>query len=385
MSASVRLYNNSRRMSATRVPGWGEYFRNVFLKDSVMWLSLGLGLASCFLAAPSVSFIDFKTLACLFCLMAASAGFMRAGVFDRAAAVMTGASRDTRQLGLILVFSVFFASMIITNDVALIVFVPMALLACRKTGVNPGPVVVLQTIAANAGSALLPIGNPQNLFLFSFFDMRLADFLLAVWPVALSGGLLLAVFCLLSERRCLKGLAFDAPRVRKRETLPYVGLFLIALFAVFNILDYRLAFLLALALAAYKGRAILLQIDYALLATFVGFFIFVGNVSSVPGADAALRGLMADGAFWAAALASQVISNVPAAVLLARFTDDAAGLLAGVSAGGCGTLIASMASLISYKLYVRSCGGRGRYLALFTALNILFLLAMSAAWWLWRN
>ncbi len=384
MSASVRLYNQSRRLSASRILTWREYFLGVFARDGVMWLSLGLALVSSLFARPPLSSIDFKTLGCLFCLMAASAGFMRAGLFDRAAALMVNSSRDTRRLRLVLVASVFFSSMLITNDVALIVFVPVALLACRKIGEEPALVVVLQTIAANAGSALLPVGNPQNLYLFSHYRMDTAEFLLAVWPIALSGGLLLAGICLMGKRRALADLSLAAPRARAGEILPYAVLFLLALLAVFNFLDYRLAFLAALALALYKGRGILHQIDFALLVTFVGFFVFVGNISTLPGVDAALRGLMRDGAYPAAVAASQVVSNVPAAVLLSRFTEDASGLLAGVSAGGCGTLIASMASLISYKLYVRSHGGRWRYLALFTALNLLTLLVMTGAWLLGR-
>ncbi len=367
-------------MAAARDLSWKEYFRGVIVKDTVMWLSLGLGLASCLFAKPTWAAIDFKTLACLFCLMTASAGFMLAGVFDRMAALMVNASKNSRQLCLILVFGTFFVSMLITNDVALIILVPMALLAFRRIGCDSTMTVILQTVAANAGSALLPIGNPQNLYLFSFFRMRLADFLAAVWPVVLSGGLLLLAFCLATARTGTAHLTVISPRIHWKRVWPYAAVFLVAIAAVFNLLDYRIAFALALAMALYKGKSVLQQIDYALLITFVGFFIFVGNVSALPEAAETLRDLMENGAFPAAALASQAISNVPAAVLLSRFTGDAAGLLAGVSAGGCGTLIASMASLISYKLYVRRCGGKGRYFVLFTVVNLAFLLVMSCAW-----
>lgn len=382
MSASVRLHQESGRYAPYLEIGWLEYVRKTMANDTVMWLSLALGAASCWFAVPSAGYIDFKTLGCLLCLMTASAGFMSAGLFERAAAAMVRAAGDTRRLRGILVFGTFFAAMLITNDVSLIILVPLALTAYRKIGADPLLTVVLQTVAANVGSALLPIGNPQNLYLFSFFHMRLADFVVGVWPVVAAGGALLAALCLFTRRRGIAPLAAKAPTVRLAQAAPFVVVFAAAILAVFNLLDYRLALVPALAMLAYRGRSVAQQVDYALLLTFVGFFIFVGNLSSVPGVADFLRGLMRDGAFPAAAAASQVISNVPAAVLLSHFTPDAPGLLAGVSAGGCGTLIASMASLISYKLYVRRHGGKWRYLALFTAVNVPFLLAMSMAWWL---
>ncbi len=372
-------------MSVARVVPWREYFREVLLKDTVMWLSLALGLCSCLLAVPTADYIDFKTLACLFCLMTASAGFMTAGIFDRAAALMVNSSHNVRQLGFILVFGTFFASMLITNDVSLIILVPLALLAYQKINADPCLTVILQTVAANVGSALLPIGNPQNLYLFSFFQMRLTDFFRAVWPVVLSGAVLLAGICLFFGRRGAAHPTVPASRMRLRTAVPFAVIFLAAIMAVFNLLDYRLAFALALGLALYKGRSILQQVDVALLLTFIGFFIFVGNVSTLPRVAEELRGLMHWGAFPTAVGMSQIISNVPAAVLLSRFTDNAADLLAGVSAGGCGTLIASMASLISYKLYVQRRGDRRRYLVWFSWINLLFLLVTSLAWWLGRG
>ncbi len=382
MPASVRFYKESQRIAIAREVGWREYFREVLLKDTVMWLSLGLGLASCLLAWPSASYIDFKTLGCLVCLMTASAGFMAAGIFDRAAALMVNSSRNARQLGFILVFGTFFASMLITNDVSLIILVPLALLAYKKTGADPRLTVILQTIAANVGSALLPIGNPQNLYLFSFFRMRTQDFFRAVWPIVLTGAVLLAVICLCSGKKNGAHPNVPAGRMRLDRAAPFAAVFIAAILAVFNLLDYRIAFALAAGLAILKGKNILQQVDYALLLTFIGFFIFVGNISTLPVVAETLREMLQAGVYITAVAMSQVISNVPAAVLLSRFTDDAPALLAGVSAGGCGTLIASMASLISYKLYVRRCGGKWRYLALFTALNLLFLLAMSLTWWL---
>ncbi len=380
MPASVRLYKESQRIALAKEVSWREYFHEVLLKDTVMWLSLGLGLASCLLARPSLNYIDFKTLGCLFCLMTASAGFMAAGIFDRAAALMVNSSRNSRQLGFILVFGTFFAAMLITNDVSLLILVPLALIAYRKIGANPCLTVILQTVAANVGSALLPIGNPQNLYLFSFFHMGTSEFLRAVWPIVTAGAALLAIICLFNGKRNSAHPSVPAVRMRLDRAAPFAAVFLAAILAVFNILDYRLAFALAAALAVYRGKNILQQIDYALLLTFIGFFIFVGNLSTHSLVAETLGELMRRSAYLTAVAMSQVISNVPAAVLLSRFTDDASALLAGVSAGGCGTLIASMASLISYKLYVRRCGGKWRYLWLFTVFNLLFLLVLSLAW-----
>ena len=384
MSVSNRLYKQSSRLPKYQPLSWSVYLRQVFGKDAVMWAALALAAISSLVRLPPLSaygrYIDFKTLACLGGLMTASGGFMTAGAFDWAAARLAGGCKTSRSLMSAMVFCTFFSSMAITNDVALIVFVPMTLLAYRKAGLDPTATVILQTVAANVGSILLPIGNPQNLYLYSRYAMTFRPFFLTVLPLSLAGLAALSLFCLLSRKNAVVCAAAERPNLRGRDAVLYSAVFLAAALAVFDALDYRICVAVSAAAMIVKGRNLVQQVDYALLLTFVGFFVFVGNIADVPWVRELLQRLVGPAPFFAAAASSQLISNVPAAVMLSGFTDDGLALLAGVSAGGCGTLVASMASLISYKLYVRDGGARKRYLVLFTLINLLFLAVMTAAY-----
>ena len=385
MPISNRLYRQGECAPRRHSLPWRQYFRNILAKDTVLWASLILAAASFAVAgrapASSLEYIDFRTLACLACLMTASGGFMISGVFDWAAARLTNRCRGQRSLSAAMVFCTFFASMLVTNDVALLVFVPTTLLCFRKTGLDPVATVVLQTLAANVGSIALPMGNPQNLYLYSRYQMAFGPFLRTVLPLSLAGAALLALCCLLMKNRVMECPRTETPVPRRGDIALYAALFVIAALATFGLIDHRLALVPTVAVLLIKGRDLAQQVDYALLLTFVGFFLFVGNVSHLPAVETALRSFVEPRPFAAAVLASQVVSNVPAAIMLSGFTEDGGALLAGVSAGGCGTLIASMASLISYKLLVRAGGGKARFLVVFTLLNVLFLAAMVAAYW----
>lgn len=384
MSVSGRLYKHSARLPKRQPLAWTVFFREVLWKDTVLRIAAGLALVAALAVRPPAAVyaesIDLKTLACLAALMLASGGMILGGVFDYAAARLVNACSDSRSLMTAMVAGTFLSSMFVTNDVALIVLVPMTLSAYRCAGCDPMRAVVLQTVAANVGSILLPMGNPQNLYLFSRYHMAFWPFFSTVLPLSLAGLALLAVLCRLSRPEPIARVAVPPMDIRPRDAAVYLAVFALAALAVFNLADYRIAVAFAAVVAAVKGKNLLQQVDYALLLTFVGFFVFVGAVSHIPAVEAALSELVSPRPYLAAAASSQVISNVPAAVLLSRFTDNGLAVLAGVSAGGCGTLIASMASLISYKLYVRSGGGKRRFLLYFTAINVLFLAAMTAAY-----
>lgn len=386
MSVSNRMFKQSNRLPKYQPLPWSLYLRGILAKDPVLWIAGALALISSLVLRPPLrayaEYIDCKTLACLACLMTASGGFLIAGLFDLAAERLVAACRSVRALTAAMVFGTFFSSMFITNDVALIVFVPITLAAFRRAGRNPAPAVVLQTLAANTGSILLPMGNPQNLYLYSRYGMAFRPFLMTVLPLAAAGALLLALFCLRAGKEPVNPAAGGRsarPVPSARSVFAHALLFLLSALAVLDAFDYRAALALTLLALAVAGRNLAQQIDYALLLTFVFFFIFVGNIANIPSIGAALSDMVAPRPFLAAAAASQVISNVPAAVLLSRFTGDGFALLAGVSAGGFGTPIASMASLISYKLAMRDGVNRRGYLLLFAALNILFLAAAAAA------
>lgn len=365
-----------------------------FKKETVLCVALILALFSMFLVPPDreyPGYIDFRTLAVLFCLMCVMAGLQKIGVFDRIARKLLGRVRSGSGLVLTLVLLCFFFSMLITNDVALITFVPFTFIVLRMLGTETEdrlllPVVVLQTIGANLGSMLTPIGNPQNLYLYGKAGMSVGGFLMLMLPYTLLSLVLLTVLCVLQGRVCSrfsqleKTASKEASLMEKKtacQLAVYLALFLLCLLVVGHILPWQAVLFVILAVLFVTDRQILTKVDYSLLLTFVGFFIFIGNVGRVPVFRAFLQSFIAGREIYTAVIASQVISNVPAALLLSEFTEDMAGLIVGTNLGGLGTLIASMASLISYKNVAKEAGERkGSYIALFTAWNIIFLAAL---------
>jgi len=371
-----------------------------FLKKEPILAAAALAAAvSCFLVPPDreyLGYIDFRTLALLYALMTVSAGLRKAGVFESLAHLVCRRVSGARALGMILAALTFFSSMLITNDVALLTFVPFAVVLLGMTGREQDLIltVVLQTAAANLGSMLTPVGNPQNLYLYSYYRLSAGDFFRITGPVwALSLALCLLGCLALPRARLTVPRARDprrdlraapdlgeAPGMDGKLLGLYLGLFALCLLSVFRLLPWQgLLTLLVPALLIFD-RKTLGKADFLLLLTFAAFFVFAGNLARLEAVDALLRRLLAGREYLTALLASQVVSNVPAALLLSGFTDDARALLLGVDVGGLGTPVASLASLISLKLYSRSPGARpGRFLLVFTLVNVLLLAALSLA------
>lgn len=331
-----------------------------------------------------LDYIDWDTLALLFSLMAVSKGLQGQGVFDALGAGLLGRLSTTRQMLLVLTFLPFFVSMLVTNDVALITFVPFGLVVLEMAGCErlAIPLVVLQTAAANLGSMLTPMGNPQNLYLYGKSGMGFGGLCLLMLPyVAVAGGCL-AVALLLRRPSPVQAPAVPGTLAGPRQltlcTLGF-GLCLLGLFQVVNALVVCAILALFLLLT---DRALLASVDYSLLGVFAAFFIFIGNLSGVEGFQSILSGALTGHVELVAVLASQVTSNVPAALLLSGFTNQWAPLIVGCNLGGLGTLIASMASLISYKEISRAYPDqRGRYFMVFTLCNVgmlALLLGLSA-------
>lgn len=355
-----------------------------FIKnEALLCISAVLALFSMLLITPSakyLEYIDFRTLALLLCLMAVTAGFSRLGIFDYIARVLLSHVHSPRTLAAVLIFLCFFSSMLITNDVALITFVPLSIMLLRAMHLENHMigVISLQTVAANLGSMLTPIGNPQNLYLYNLSGMSLLSFIEILLPYTLLSFLLLAASCFLIP---FKEHTLDAPAPQQTEGSPsrsklalYIILFVLSLLAVLQLMPYQFLLVLVLAAVILWDRPALKNVDYSLLCTFLCFFIFIGNIGSIPYINSLLRETIAGNEVLFGVLSSQIISNVPAAVLLSGFSNDPAALLIGVDIGGLGTLIASMASLISYRFYVKteSCHA-GRYLLVFTLINLAFL------------
>lgn len=400
--------------------------REIVRKDPVLVVAVVLAVISCAAVPPDAAYaeyIDLRTIGMLFSLMAIMAGLSRLGVFRIACRHLLSAVRGPRRLALALTLLAFFSSMLITNDVALVTFVPFALLALRTLD-SPRHAcftVVMMTIAANLGSMLTPIGNPQNLYLYSASHMALTDFLLLMLPYAAAALVLLvgaiAFFGRIPEHAEEKAarsvdagnpasssedgsadspatcgdadnaasatdanetpqLASDAddPAPSPLRVLPWAALFVLALLSVAHILPYQAIVAVTIVVALAADRRALLHVDYALLFTFIAFFVFVGNVGRIEVVSAALAQLIDGHELAVSVIASQVLSNVPAAILLSGFTSNFAALIVGTNLGGLGTLIASMASLISYKqVSLVLPREKGRYFMLFTVWNIAFL------------
>lgn len=350
-------------------------------KETILTIALLLAVVSMFIVPPSAAYadyIDWNTILLLFNLMAVVAGFQKLGVFSMIGSALLKKIHTSRQLTLILVFLPFFFSMLITNDVALITFVPFALIVLRLSGKEQIllPIVVLQTLAANLGSMLMPMGNPQNLYLYTLSGLTLVDFIKLMLPLFLLAAIILflAVFFVKNTPVEIVTASSDKVKITGISLLSYSILLILCILCV---LKYFSPLWLTGIICLYlviRDRSIFQKIDYSLLATFIGFFIFIGNISQIESFRAALQGIIVSHEIPVAILSSQIISNVPAALLLSGFTNQYAALIIGVNLGGLGTLIASMASLISYKQIAREYPDkRSRYLGLFTFANLIVL------------
>lgn len=362
-----------------------------FIKKEAVLCAAGLlAVISAFIVPPSVAYlkyIDYRVLALLFGLMLVVAGFQSIGFFRYLGDRLLAKASCTRHLCLLLVFLCFFSSMLITNDVALLTFVPFAVMLFAMAGEAKLliPVVVLQTIAANLGSMLTPIGNPQNLYLYSSYAFSPSDFVLRMLPLsALSAGLLLLCSILLPNRPLSAPASQNSSPTVKipavHKLIAYTLLFLVCLLCVFRLISWPIMLGILICVVFFLDRKLFRSIDYFLLLTFVCFFLFIGNMQRIPAISDLLRSLITGRELLLGALFSQCISNVPAAILLSGFTDQALPLLYGVNVGGLGTLIASLASVISYRLYSGSRNARkGAYLKVFTLYNVLFLVVLYIA------
>lgn len=274
--------------------------------------------------------------------------------------------------------------MFITNDVALITFVPFTILVLEMAGETSMMVrtIVLQTIAANLGSMLTPVGNPQNLYLYSLSGMGVADFMGLMLPLSAISFFLLLAFVVLKKGRpvSIEKLDMEFEPFQKGKFVGYMLLFILALLVVLHVVPYQAALVVTAAGLFFLDRNIFRRIDYSLLLTFVFFFIFIGNMGRIDVVSEGLKRILDGNELLTSIAASQVISNVPASILLSGFTDNIETLIIGTNLGGLGTLIASLASLISYKYYVRSVGSsKGQYLTAFTGYNVFFLGTLSAS------
>lgn len=399
--------------------------KNILTIDPVLTIAGILALISCIFVHPDrtyASYIDFRVLGILCMLMLIVAGLMEAGLFDILMHALLARVHSAKALSLSLILVSFFMSMFLTNDVTLITIVPFTIMTISHTGIaipnHYGShtllryrlmlTLILETLAANLGSMLLPIGNPQNLYLYNYFSMNLGHFLITMLPFTLLSFLLLigAVHLFIpndgtvkkaneivatekkTEKKATKkesGKESEKESESKNKThllLLYAILFVIAVLTVARIVDYKLAFLAVAVITLCVKPRLFKEVNYRLLITFVFFYVLIGNLGRIPAFHDWLVSITKTNPLLISIAASQVISNVPAAVLFSSFTPSADNLLIGVNLGGLGTLIASMASLITYQQYSAEMRSLNRkhairdYIIYFTIYSLVFLAAL---------
>ena len=344
-------------------------------KECVLVIAVTLAILSSVISMPKMSYIDFKVLILLFNLMIVVAAFKELKVLDSIAIGLLKKCNTYTSISLALVFITFISSMIVTNDVALITFVPLSIVIARKANINVLKIVIFQTLAANLGSSFTPMGNPQNLFIYSFYNLSPIDFFKITLPIVILAVLFLALLIFKDKKMNLSLDLEDVKIDNKRDVYLFSGLFLIILLSVFHVIDYKVTFVITVIMVLILNKNLFSQVDYSLLITFIGFFIFVGNISTMDVVKNFMEGILGspESTFLSSVLSSQVISNVPATMLLSGFTTHFKELLLGVNIGGMGTLIASLASVISYKIYTSEFGN-DNYMKSFTVYNVLGLI-----------
>ncbi len=373
-------------IQAAPIPTYRSPVWSAVKQEAVLLTAFLCAMLTMFFVPPSpayLDYIDFRVLALLFCLMVVVAGVQSCGLFDVLAQRLLSGSKSIRYLCLLLILMPFFGSMLITNDVALLAFVPFAIVVLDMIGRPQYLIMVItaQTLAANLGSMATPIGNPQNLFLYSKFHISISSFLATMLPYTLLSLVGLALMVLLFKKESIE-VRFDTLKTitNPRQVMLMSVLFLLCLLSVLHLIHYGIVLALVLAAMLLFARGLFRKADYSLLATFVFFFICAGNIGQMDLIRNFLTSMMDKSSLVSSVLASQVISNVPAAVLLSGFTEQWKELLIGVNVGGLGTLIASLASLISFKLYLKTPEARPlKYLGVFTVANAAGLLVLMSA------
>ncbi len=358
-------------------------------KETVLIIAAVLAAVSVFFVPFSIEYIDyidFRTLILMLGLMLVMSGLRQSGFFTRISQKLLDKVSGIRNISFILVGLCFFTSMFITNDVALITFVPFSIeilggMRDRKPLIK---VIVLQTIAANMGSMLMPMGNPHNIYLYSVSNIGILEFIKIIFPYTLAAMIILfAVIMLIKNDRAECVIVVDDNAIPKSKVILHMLLFILCLLTVLRIIP-ELFMLISVVIAvlifdrnSFKG------VDYSLLLTFICFFIFVGNIGNISILNEWLSRIVEGSEVAVSILLSQAISNVPSSILLSGFSENYADLIIGTNLGGLGTVIASMASLISYKYYVGFDNltnpekpTKGKYLAVFTFWNVVFIVLL---------
>ena len=346
--------------------------------NAVVIIAAMAALITAFIVPPDreyLGYFDFKTLTCLFCVLAVVCALRNIRFFYTLAKAIIRKFKNTKFCILALVYITFIGSMLIANDMALLTFLPLGYFVLHTTGKEKymAFTYIMQNIAANLGGMLTPFGNPQNLYLYTKFNIPDAEFVRIMFPPFIVAISLITVLCLVFVKSEPLEIEEKAAELPKARVAVYLILFALSIFIVFRTIPFVVGLIVIPVALLFLDREALKSVDYGLLLTFVFFFIFSGNMARIDAVRTFFSALLERDTLIFSALSCQVISNVPSAILLSQFTSNYRDLLLGVNIGGVGTLIASLASLITFKAYAKDQPGNTiRYIIKFTAFNVLF-------------
>ena len=353
-------------------------------KNIVMFVALVAALVTVFIVPPDKAYLDYfdvKTLTCLFCVLAVVCALKNIRFFYILAKKIVQLFKNAKTAVLALVYITFLGSMLIANDMALLTFLPLGFLVLDTTGKRKylAFTYIMQNIAANLGGMLTPFGNPQNLYLYSFFQIPTWEFVKIMAPPFAIAVLLITICCLVFVKNEPLQVNDEPVKLPAGRTVLYLLLFALSIAIVFRGIPYWIGLIVIPAVLLFADRKALKMVDYPLLLTFVFFFIFSGNMARIDAVRNLFSMLLEKSTLLFSVVSCQVISNVPSAILLSQFTENYKQLLLGVNIGGVGTLIASLASLITFRDYTkRNPGKTGAYVLQFSAFNFAFLILLTA-------
>lgn len=352
-------------------------------KNVVMFVAFLAAVVTAFIVPPDKTYLgyfDVKTLTCLFCVLAVVCALKNIRFFYIIAKKIVQLFKNARIAVLALVYITFIGSMLIANDMALLTFLPLGFLVLDSTGKRKylAFTYIMQNIAANLGGMLTPFGNPQNLYIYSHYDIPTMEFMTIMAPPFVISVLLITVCCLIFVKNETLQMADEPIRLPVGNTIAYLLLFALSIAIVFRGIPYGVGLIVIPVSLLFLDRKALKMVDYPLLLTFVFFFVFAGNMARIEQVRRVFSWLLEKNTLIFSVLSCQVISNVPSAILLSQFTENYKDLLLGVNIGGVGTLISSLASLITFRDYTKRTPGKTRsYILLFSAFNFGFLILLT--------
>ncbi|MBQ7046703.1 MAG: citrate transporter [Oscillospiraceae bacterium] len=355
-----------------------EKIKSFISSNAVLVIAFTAAVISMFFIPPSAAYkdyIDFHVLIMLFCLMGVVEAFREIGVFKAVTSFLLNKTSSSRMIAFIMMNLCFFTSMLVTNDVALITFVPLCIGIGSYTQNKQFVIrtIVIETAAANLGSMMTPIGNPHNLFVYSYYKIPGIEFFTTLLPAGILSYALLCLSLLLIKKEKISYHHEETGKISVPKILIYAAVFVVCLLAVAGIVNEYICLGVTALILLLTDRRVFTKIDYSLLATFVCFFVFVGNLGAADAVREFVSKIMEGREMVVSALLSQVISNVPASIMLSGFTENAKALLIGVNIGGLGTPVASLASLISFRLYsADKSSKKGKYMGFFLIYSFIF-------------